>query len=445
MITHTMSTKQYDVVIVGGGISGSALLYLLSRYTDLKSIALVEKYSSIAALNSHGRNNSQTLHCGDIETNYTLDKALKVKAGAAMVANFALKHKQREQLIFKNSKMILAVGEQECEFLQKRFETFRPHFPAMQCLEKDGIARVEPKVAEGRQERILALATQDHYTTVNFQAVADAFVNDARTAAGKSIDVFTSTEVKSISDQDKVFTVKTNIGELRARFVVVSAGGHSLLFAQRMGHGKDYACLPVAGSFYFTPQVLNGKVYTIQKDKLPFAAVHGDPDILVPGKTRFGPTALVLPMLERHNWGTIPEFFETFSFAKGVRGVMWDLMKDSEIRAYMLRNMLFEVPVLRNYLFVDDVRKIVPTIQVSDLTFAHNVGGVRPVMIDKPNRKLHLGEAKINPGNGIIFNMTPSPGATSCLQNGEQDLRSIAAHLGCMVNENLLTSELKAE
>ena len=33
------------------------------------------------------------------------------------------------------------------------------------------------------------------------------------------------------------------------------------------------------------------KVYMVQNDKLPFAALHGDPDILKNGKTRFGPTA----------------------------------------------------------------------------------------------------------------------------------------------------------
>ncbi len=438
-----MNAPQHDVLIIGGGISGSALLYLLSRYTDLKSIGLIEKYGSIAALNSHGRNNSQTLHCGDIETNYTLDKAIKVKAGAAMVANYALQSSKRDQLIFKYPKMLLGVGDEECDFLQARFEKFSPHFPHLQCLEKDGISKFEPQVAAGRTERIVGLATQDQYTTVNFQALADAFVYDAKTSTGKTVNTYINTRVTAIEQTDKEFLVRTNNGNLRARFVVVSAGGHSLLFAQRMGYGKDFACLPVAGSFYFTPQVLNGKVYTVQKEKLPFAAVHGDPDVLVPGKTRFGPTALILPMLERHNWRTIPEFFEVFSFGKGVRGVMWDLFKDSEIRAYMLRNVMFEIPLLREYLFIDDVRKIIPLIKRSDLEFAPRTGGVRPVMIDKPNRKLLLGEAKINPGNGIIFNMTPSPGATSCLQNGEQDLRSIAAHLGCQIHEKLLTRELR--
>jgi len=237
--------------------------------------------------------------------------------------------------------------------------------------------------------------------------------------------------------------VLTNRAPLDARFVVVSASGHSLLFAQNMGYGKEYACLPVAGSFYYAPDILNGKVYTVQNEKLPFAAIHGDPDLLVRGKTRFGPTALILPMLERHNYRTVADFLKLFHFDKGVMGTMWGLVKTKEIRNYILKNFMFEVPYIRQHLFLKDARKIVPTLQLEDLTFAKHIGGIRPVMIDKANRKLHLGEAKINPGNGIIFNMTPSPGATSCLQNGEQDLRIIAEYLGCDIDVKLLTKELK--
>ncbi len=40
-----------------------------------------------------------------------------------------------------------------------------------------------------------------------------------------------------------------------------------------------------------------------------------------------------------------------------------------------------------------------------------------------------LGEASINPGNGIIFNMTPSPGATSCLGNAERDIKVVCDYL----------------
>lgn len=437
-----MATRHYDVVIIGGGISGSALLYMLSRYTDLKSIALIEKENGIAALNSHGRNNSQTLHCGDIETNYSLEKAVMVKAGANMVVNYASQLPSSEHILYKYSKMVLAVGEQECDQLQERYQTFHPHYDKMQLWDADGISRIEPNVVWGRNERIAALGVTDDYSAVNFQALADSFVAQSKKTE-TDVDILLKTKVTKVIEQDKGFILRTHDGEIKARSVVVSAGGHSLLFAQRMGYGNQYACLPVAGSFYYAPDVLRGKVYTIQNDKLPFAAIHGDPDLLVRGKTRFGPTALIVPMLERHNYKTIPDFMHLFHIDFGVFKVMWDLIKVSDIRNYMIKNMLFEVPYIRQRLFLKDARKIVPTLQLQDLTFARRIGGIRPVMIDKEKHKLHMGEAKINPGNGIIFNMTPSPGATSCLQNAEQDVHALVEFLGCDLKQEQLDKELK--
>ena len=431
-----------DVVIIGGGISGTALLYLLARYTGLQQLCLVEKCQDIAVLNSHGRNNSQTLHCGDIETNYTLHKAIEVKAAADMVVRYIEKLPERDQILHKYSKMVLGVGEQECDLLRKRYLEFKPHFATIKLFEADDIARLEPAVMQGRTEAVVGVGVENEYTAVNFQALAKSFVEQSHRQTHKQIDVRLGTKVKRIEKENELYRVFTNNGLIEAKFIVVSAGGHSLLFAQKMGYGMNYSCLPVAGSFYFTPRVLNGKVYTIQNDVLPFAAVHGDPDVLVEGKTRFGPTALILPMLERYNFKTVPEFFRVLRLDSKVLKVFWDLFKVADIRNYIFKNMLFEVPLIRRRLFLRDARKIVPQMKLSDLSFASRVGGIRPVMIDKEQCKLHLGEAKINPGNGIIFNMTPSPGATSCLGNAKKDLLSIVDYLQCDYDENGLNTDL---
>ena len=438
-----MTQNQHDVVIIGGGISGTALLFLLNRYTDLKKIALIEKLPEIAALNSHGRNNSQTLHCGDIETNYTLEKALQVQGSAQMLVNYAETFTDTSNVLLKYSKMVLGVGEQECQALRERFELFSSHYPTMELMDAQRIAEVEPNVTKQRQEEVVALGIVNEYSAVNFQKLAQSFVHQASENKDSGVDVQLSTRVANIKKLEHGYEVTTDKGVINTRFVVVSSGAHSLLFAQRMGYGKEFACLPVAGSFYYTPQSLNGKVYTVQNDKLPFAAIHGDPDLLVPGKTRFGPTALLLPVLERGNYSTFMDFTKSFSLDKGVFKTLWDLLKVSDVRNYIFKNMLFEVPGVRRRLFLKDAQKIIPSLKLEDISFASGIGGIRPVMIDKNNAKLHLGEAKINPGNGIIFNMTPSPGATSCLFNAEKDVRSIVEQLGCQLHDDQLTSELK--
>ncbi|EHJ4709739.1 FAD-dependent oxidoreductase, partial [Campylobacter coli] len=39
-----MTQQEFDVIVIGAGISGAALFYELARYTDIKNIALIEKY-----------------------------------------------------------------------------------------------------------------------------------------------------------------------------------------------------------------------------------------------------------------------------------------------------------------------------------------------------------------------------------------------------------------
>ena len=461
-----------DVLIVGGGVCGTALLFELARYTDVERILLVERYDALARVNSKATNNSQTIHCGDIETNYTLEKALKVKRTAEMIVHYAelLDPAVRERCVFRTPKMVLAVGEQECAFLRERCERFSPHFPAMELLEKEQIAEWEPQVGlvqgELRPEELVAIGIRRTYTAVDYQELSASFVAQAEEAVAgtpRQLTVQLGTSVVAISpESDGYYRVElaptrgcsgglaadsTPVApnSVRARHVVVNAGAHSLLMAQRMGYGLEYSCLPVAGSFYFTPDLLRGKVYTVQNDKLPFAAIHGDPDVRAPGKTRFGPTALLLPLLERYKLASFWEFMKVLRLDWAVLAVFWQLFRIADIRNYIFKNLLFEVPWLRRRLFLADARKIVPDMRLEDLSFAEGYGGVRPQLIDKTNRKLMLGEASIPALPGLVFNVTPSPGGTCCLGNAARDLEAIVERLGCGFDRQRLARELYGE
>lgn len=444
-----MTTPQRaDLVIVGGGISGTALLFAAARYSSIRRVMLVEKYPGPARVNTAATHNSQTLHCGDIETNYTLAKALAVQRSARMLVNYAERIAMGETLLHRYSKMVLGVGPEECARLRARFAEFGPHYPALRLYEKADIARHEPRVVAQnggqRPEALVACGAENEYSTADFAALARSFITQAQ-GTDKSVELQFDTRVTAIRAAGGGFTVETDRGPVAAGSVVVSAGGHSLLLAQQMGYGHELSCLPVGGSFYFAPQVLRGKVYTVQNDKLPFAAIHGDPDLLVPGQTRFGPTAVILPMLERYRLSTVVDYLRVARFDTAVAKVLWDMLRDADIRRYIFKNMLYEVPVIRRHLFLREARKIVPSLRLADLRFARGFGGLRPQLIDRNKRILQLGEAKIDAGNGVIFNMTPSPGATSCLANAEQDLRIVARHLGAKINEQRFSEELEGK
>jgi len=447
-----MHKNHYEVLIIGGGISGSSLFYELAKYTSAHSLCLLEKYEALSTLNSKASSNSQTIHIGDIETNYTLEKAKITKRTAKMVEKFCLQYGLENEVMFKHQKMALGVGEKEVHFIKNRYEEFSELFPYLELWDVEKLKILEPKVVyldkeqtKIRPEPIVAIGTSTQYTTVNYGTLSEAMAEEAQKARDIPANIFYNTQVTDIIEkEDKTFKILCKDGQIyTADFVVVNAGAHSLFLAHRMGYGKHMGCLPMAGSFYMTEgNFLNGKVYMVQNNKLPFAALHGDPDILAGGNTRFGPTALMLPKLERYKKGTYLDFFKTLNFDAHIIKIFWGLLKDSDIRNYIFRNFLFEVPFINKGLFVKDAQKIVPSLSPDDIHYAKGFGGIRPQVLDKDKEKLMLGEASINPGNGIIFNMTPSPGATSCLGNAERDMKIIVDYLGLDYDEKRFLADL---
>lgn len=445
-----LSTK-YDCLIVGAGVTGLALLYQLARFTDLKRIGLLELGDRVAQGNSHARHNSQSLHHGDIETNYGLWESRRAARSAAMLVNYAtaLPNRDRDRILRRMPRMLLGVGAAECAAVRQRFAAVRDLYPRLQLLERRAIADLEPNVAliEGtwRRDEIVALGTPDDYSAVDFAALAESFshacVRLDRTTDKQVTQLF-STHVERIRRDGDDYVLETSRGLLQARSVAVCAGVHSLPMAQALGLGLDCACLPMAGSFYFIPEALNGKVYTLQDNRLPFPAVHGDPDLKEPGKTRFGPTALVLPLLARHHRGRVAEFLRVLKLNHHPLGTIRDGLRVPALRRHLLHNLLLEVPGLNRYRFAREVRKIVPSVTTADLGYAEGCGGVRPLLIDRASGALHPDQGKLGDGQGLIFNLAPPSAESACLGHGETDMRALARHLGARIDEGALAREL---
>jgi malate dehydrogenase (quinone) len=422
--------KNYDVAIVGAGISGTSLLYVLSNYTNINSIVLIEKNREVALVNSHKNSNSQTLHFGDIETNYTLEKAEKVDRAASMVRNFLLKTDLEQQSYSKYNKMVLAVGREETEQLRNRYQQFKQLFPKLKLIDRAEIQASEPNVLKGRDpsEEVNALFTEEGYT-IDFQKLSELFLEQSRSHPEKTIDLMMGTKVKKIEKDGDLYRIQTEGEAIAAKVVAVMAGAHSLLIAKSLGYGKDYALLSVAGNFYLAPGVLNGKVYTMQLKKIPFAAIHGDPEVGDRSQTRFGPTAKAILMLERGNYATVGEYFQTAGLSLAAFQSFFKILSDPAIWRYMLKNLVYDLPLIGKALFLQEVRKIVPSIKFNELKLAKGYGGIRPQIVNLKTQTLDLGEAKII-GDRILFNITPSPGASTCLQNAESDTEKIVYFLG---------------
>lgn len=424
--------NQYDVIIVGGGASGTAFFFALAKYSNITRLALVEKNEQLGAVNSNAHNNSQTLHTGDIETNYSLDKAKQVKPAAELVLGYTqtLPETERQTIIRSMPKMVLGVGATEVQELTTRFAGLKPIFPSLELIDRVQLETLEPAVLAGRPgtQPIVALYNPEGYA-VNFGALAQSLAAQAQIATPDA-KILSNHHVQKITHTDTGYTLETNHGLISARVVVFNTDAYSLGFAKQLGYGQEFSLIPIAGTFYFSPEILRGKVYTVQEPRLPFAAVHGDPDLTRPNATRWGPTARFLPVLESRNYRSFWSFLRSsglhrFSTWRSFAKILLEPIR----LTYLAKNILYELPYFGKYFFLPQVQKIVPTLRARDLKRATGYGGMRLQRVDTTTSELLLGEGKII-GDQIIFNMTPSPGASVCLYNAHRDAQKIVEFLG---------------
>jgi malate dehydrogenase (quinone) len=250
----------------------------------------------------------------------------------------------------------------------------------------------------------------------------------------KDVDVFFRTEVKKVSREDGHYVIETSSGILRGESIIFTSGPYSLAFAQTLGYGRDLAILPVAGSFYFSKKVPNGKIYPMQKEGMSFAEHHLDPDVTNSCIGRFGPTAKVVAEMERRN----PKTFFAYIMRtpvhtpRGIYAIAVAMFAKVPID-FVFKNIVYDMPIVGKWLFLKSARKTVPLLRYSDLTLGKELGGVRPQIVNMKTRRLEMGEARIvgnKNGDKIIANTTPSPGASKSMKNGELDARQVVLFLG---------------
>lgn len=435
-----VAEENYDVVIVGGGIIGTSLLYVLSKFTNVGNILLLEKNETLAQESTSSRSNAQTLHVGDIETNYTFEKALETKVAAELIPKYlnTLQNPDASKIMYPTSKMVLGVGDREVEIIEKRYdEEFLSIFPDMKKLDRDRIAAIEPNVVKGRNpdEKIIA-AQSDSGRIVGFDRLAESFVSNSFYNANP-IKVSVKEYVKDIREDNGKYRVITDKSVYNANFVVLAAGGYSLYFAKKLGFGDDLSMLSVGGNFFYSKKVLNGKVYRVQKGGIPFAAVHGDPDIDYPDRTRFGPTVSIIPYLEdardittESHMKAFEDYVKTLGTDKDTVESLFNIAANKDIVEILLTNIGYAIPQLGKYMFVkDEVNNIVPSLKNNNVMFDSEAHGVRPQIIDKKLKKLVLGVVELK-AKGIIFEMAPSPGASACIKGALDDALEITNYLG---------------
>jgi malate dehydrogenase (quinone) len=292
------TNKNYDVVLVGGGIMSATLGTLLKELSPKLTIAIFERLDAVAMESSNPWNNAGTGHAALCELNYmpdTKDGSLPDPSKAIQInEQFQLSRQLWSYLVEKTilgdpktfihstPHMTFVRGASDVDYLSRRFEALKnqPLFEGMEfSTDPKQIAKWTPLITTGRSKDDVIAATRiESGTDVDFGSITTQLIEHLKTSG---VDVFTSNEVKNLNKTSNGWAVKHAEGISTAKFIFVGAGGYALKLLQKSGikEAKGYGTFPVAGSFLKTT---NPKVVSQHQAKVYSQAAVGAPPMSVP-------------------------------------------------------------------------------------------------------------------------------------------------------------------
>ena len=422
-----------DAVVIGAGVSGAADLLALS-FTNMERVTILERHTGAGMENSHPLYNAQTSHDGSTETNYSVPHALEVRADAQLLRAL-LEQIKDPQLWQKRKRMALALNEEEVRRLAARYEALKEHYPLSFITDHEKIKEIEPKLILGREpnEKIAILVSKDGYI-VNYMLLAQRMVSIALSRK-PSFEVCYNTEVAGIERvaieevEGLLYLVKTKGRQFVTRSIFCAAGTYSLDYAQQMGYGQNFGVAMLGGSFYSAGDQVRGKVYPMQEEGREFAEAHIDPDILDLNDSRWGPTIEFCLWMRARVLRTFPDFVRiNLRSPWRMFASTMSILFANRLIGFVALHFSYRIPILGKLLALEKARKIIPSLRYRDLKLRRNAGGIRPQIIDLETKKLIMGSVTITGeerGEPLIFNSTPSPGASISVASGVRDVETM--------------------
>ncbi len=266
----------YDVIIIGGGVTGCCIARTLSKY-DLK-IALLEKEAEVALGTTKA--NSGVIHAGYASSREYIKRHLCIRGNklytqAAKELNFPFK---------RIGSFVVALEDDQIKELEElRKRGIEDGIPGLEVIfEKKRIKKMEPNLTDD----VVGVL---HAPSAGLASPYELTFALAENAAINGVKFFRSHEVVKIKHQDYIFTVRTNKGEFQTRNLINAAG----LYAARISSmlGLDYfSIMPRKGEYI----LFDRNALQINKILFPMATKVSKGILVCPtlhGNTFVGPNA----------------------------------------------------------------------------------------------------------------------------------------------------------
>ena len=387
-----MVDKNYDLVVIGGGIIGLATaMRVTEEFPDLK-VAVLEKETEVAQHQTG--HNSGVIHAG-IYYAPGSQKANFCSTGGVLLREYCDKHNIKYDMC---GKLIVAVNDNEVPMLMDLYERGTANGAlGLKIIEKEEITDYEP-----HSTGVKAIFSPNT-GIIDYAEVSKSYATQMMEAGG---DLITGTELKSISEKDGQIYLETTEGTITAKKILNCAGLHADRVAKMMGVDMGVKIIPFRGEYFsLIPErsdMVKGLIYPVPNPNLPFLGVHFTRR--VNGSVEAGPNAVLAFAREGYkktkiNFG---DAFETLTYSGFLKMSLkyWTVGMKEQYRSLVKGS------------FVKSLQTLIPEITGKDL---YSPGaGVRAQAVAK-NGALLQDFSIAETENAIHVLNAPSPGATASL------------------------------
>tara|TARA_B100000809_G_scaffold219366_1_gene226522 strand:+ start:154 stop:1380 length:1227 start_codon:yes stop_codon:yes gene_type:complete len=393
-----MSTidRQYDVVVVGGGIIGLATSMKLTQDFPNLKVAVLEKEKEVAQHQTG--HNSGVIHAG-IYYAPGSQKANFCSTGGKLLRNFCDEYGIAYDMC---GKLIVATDDSEIPQLEELFKRGTENgAEGLRMVDGEEIKDIEPYSAGVKA--ILSPNTG----IIDYFEVSQAYATRMRENGG---DLLTNVEVISMEIKDNLVYINTTSGTVVAKYVLNCAGLHADTVARMMGVDVGVKIVPFRGEYFsIIPEkehMVKGLIYPVPNPSMPFLGVHFTRRIN--GSVEAGPNAVLAFAREGYKKTDVnlKDTLGTLSYSG-----FWKMSAK-----YWKVGMHEQYRSLVKGVFVKSLQKLMPEITGDDLGAPG--AGVRAQVIDSNGGLLQDFAIEASP-NAIHVLSAPSPGATSSLTISE--------------------------
>lgn len=382
--------KNFDVVIIGGGIIGVTLAIHIAKNAKNLSILLIEKENS-PGLHASGRN-SGVIHAGF----YYSPNSLKAKF--CKIGNQLLHEKCAELNVpVRNTgKVVVSQSLNEGASLEKLFLRAKQNDVEVEIYEDKFLHKFEP-LARSKGGFIWSPTTS---------------VSDPKLLISRLANQAKDLGVQFIFGSKPVLKDGNLIVDgliINYRHLVNSAGSQALEIANHFDAGNNFSMMPFLGAYAYLEAIslpLSTLVYPLPHPVNPFLGIHFT--ITADGFTKIGPSAIPVIGGEQYTFSVMPRAKEIRQTLKSFRAMGVRHPKSS------LGLIRHEMPKILMNNLVREASKLVPSASVRG-GWSRKSGGIRSQLVDLRTGEFEQDFIVESTTNETHILNTVSPGWTSAI------------------------------